>query len=77
MNKVPQKDCSEYLIKAVLMSRYHQPYSEIEKIPLKEIIFYKHLIAAEDRKAEIEMEKLKKQARVKKFGKGNSRFLAV
>lgn len=41
------------------MARYHQPYSEIEKIPLRTLIFMMRLAEAEDKYAEDMMKKNK------------------
>lgn len=39
------------------MARYHQPYSEIEKIPLRTLLFMMRLAEAEDKYAKDMMKK--------------------
>ncbi len=42
------------------MREYHQPYSEIENMPLEETIFYVELVEALAFKKQQEFDKLKK-----------------
>jgi len=47
-------------MRATMMSRYHQPYSEVSKIPVTELLFYISLIEAEDRYTEQKIEEMKR-----------------
>ena len=62
----PFSDTNRYIAEAVLMSRYNQPYSEIENMSTKTILFMLKLAEAEDFYQKKEMEKLKNK------GKGRS-----
>ena len=54
---------NESVAKAMLMSRYHQPYSEIEKMPLRTVLFLLRLAEAEDAKMKADMKKNKRKWR--------------
>jgi len=51
------------MIDAILMSRYNQPYSEIDEMPTEEVIFLLRLIEAEEAFEKAEMKKLKKKGK--------------
>jgi len=59
MRGVHFQDINHHLIDAVLMSRYKQPYSEIDNIPTETVIFLIRLIEAETEYEEAEMKKIK------------------
>jgi len=52
-------DTNPYLVDAILMSRYNQPYSEIENMPTELVLFLIRLIEAESKFEESEMKKIK------------------
>lgn len=56
----PSADCNPLVMRATMMSRYHQSYSEVSKIPVTELLFYISLIEAEDRYIEQKIEEMKR-----------------
>ena len=52
-----------YVAQSVLMSKYHQQYSEISNIPLKTVMFLLNLATAEAQYQEAEMKKIKAKAK--------------
>ena len=48
-----------YVVQAVLMAKYNQPYSEIKNIPLKTALFLLNLVGAEEAYQKSEMKKAK------------------
>jgi len=53
---------------STLMAKYHQPYSEIIKMPIKDAMFFIELAGAEHLKGEHEINKMKSKAN--KIGRG-------
>lgn len=59
MRGVHFQDINHHLVDAILMSRYNQPYSEIDDIPTETVIFLMRLIEAENDYEESEIKKIK------------------
>jgi len=45
---MPQLDYTDKVAKSIMMSRYNQPYTEIEKIPYINLLFFLRLVEAEE-----------------------------
>lgn len=58
MRGIPFKDTNIYVTQSILMSHYHQPYSEIDDIPYKTVEFLIRLYEAEKEYEKREMDKL-------------------
>lgn len=67
---MPQPEYAEEVAKSIMMSRYNQQYSEIDKIPSNDLLFFLRLVEAEEiytkkklDDLEADMERLKNKAR--------------
>lgn len=67
MRGIPFKDPDLYTTKAILMSHYHQPYSEIKDIPFKTVLFLINLYKSEAEYKDSEIKKIK--SKIPKRGK--------
>lgn len=57
----PSEDTSLLATKATLMSRYHQPYSEVIKMPIRDVLYFMALVEAEDKKVAKDIEDQKRR----------------
>lgn len=67
---MPQLDYTDKVAKSIMMSRYNQSYTEIEKIPYTDFLFFLRLVEAEEiynkqetDKMESEMKRMKNKMR--------------
>jgi len=59
-------ETNRLVAEAGIMARYHQPYSEIEKIPLRTLLFMMRLAEAEDKYSQDMMKKNKMKMKGKR-----------
>ena len=55
-----------YVAQSILMSKYHQQYSEIRNMPLKTVMFLLNLAVAEAQYIEAENKKIIAKAKIKR-----------
>jgi len=58
----PSKDTAVLVTKAIMMSRYHQPYSELAKMPYTSIMYFIALAEAEDAYTKKQLDDKKRKA---------------
>ena len=58
---LPGKEYNLLVMKAALMSRYNQQYSEIVKMPYKDVLFLMALLESEEKFTKQELEKQQQQ----------------